>query len=211
MQFQASSAGAENRASQSCSRRHGNATIHLSAKQKSDPYQEYPEVLVGTKYIYDLGSLFIVTFHLKQTFLAQAEKRNFRPLQYTMNTTQQAPDYSNIDWFLLQICQYCRNVTRLQIRHTFLLLNCLFLHLILCLTTCKNRLIETILTNGQTQDLVRKLNEQSQSKFISGALQERASVVPWALVSVAWPPLCPTGSGQTPHIDWFLTPAGSRE
>ena len=61
MQFQASSAGAENRASQSCSRRHGDATIHLSAKQKSDPYQEYPEVLVGTKYIYDLGSLFIVT------------------------------------------------------------------------------------------------------------------------------------------------------
>jgi len=32
----------------------------------------------------------------------------------------------------------------------FSFLLCLFLHLIICLTTCQNLLIKTILTNGQT-------------------------------------------------------------
>ena len=35
-------------------------------QNKSDPYQEYPEVLVGTKYICDLGTFYIVTFQSKR-------------------------------------------------------------------------------------------------------------------------------------------------
>ena len=45
----------------------------------------------------------------------------------------------------------------LQIRCVFLFLKCPFLHQILCLTTSQNRLIETILTSGQTQDLVNPM------------------------------------------------------
>ena len=40
--------------------------FHLSAKQKSKLNQEYPEGLVGTKYIYDLNTFYIVTFHLNK-------------------------------------------------------------------------------------------------------------------------------------------------
>jgi len=38
------------------------ATIHINANKLSDQYQEYPEVLVDTKYIYDIGTSYIVTF-----------------------------------------------------------------------------------------------------------------------------------------------------
>jgi len=79
---------AQKRASWPCLRRHGNATIHLNAKKKSDPYQEYPEVLVGTKYIYDLGTFYIVTFHLKN--IAHSLEPGETP---SNSASHQAPNY----------------------------------------------------------------------------------------------------------------------
>ena len=78
--------------------------------------------------------------------------------------------YSFLQTLYLHVNQYGSKISRAPGKvPNFVSVGPIF-HQILCLTTCDNRVIKTIITSGRTQDFVKKQYTQSRLKFISRTL-----------------------------------------
>ena len=113
--------------------------------------------------------------------------QNVPSYHFTTYLTQHFIFYLSHDFLLVSI--YTKTIIYLFVIHTVyknlqmhsrtvqgsikmhtIILKHLILHKILCLTSCQNRLIETIITSGQTQDFVKKYCKQCQLKLFYGLI-----------------------------------------